>query len=157
MRVWVSHVLAAAFLAFAACADPSKSLPTSPSGSASSGSSAPAMVTERFDAILDLRGSNFFSFSVSQNGGAVMINFASLSPLNRPGLLIVTMEIGFGVPIKDDEGNTVGCDLRRTIQTTPALTSQLTDTLTAGSYCANIADVGNMREPANFSMRITHP
>jgi hypothetical protein len=157
MRLPAFFLVAAAFLASTGCADSSKSLPTSPSGAASSGSSAPATVTERFDAIIDLKGSSFFPFNVSQTGGAVMINLASLSPLNRPGLLAVSMELGYGVPIKDDDGNTMGCDLRRTIQATPALTAQLTDTLTTGSYCANIADVGNMREPANFSIRITHP
>jgi len=156
MRFPFFSCLAAALLA-SACSDSSKSLPTSPSGTASSGSSAPSTVTERFDAILDLKGSKFFPFSVGQNGGAVLFNLASLSPLTRPGLLAVTVELGYGVPIKDDDGNPIGCDLRRTIQTTPALTAQLTDTLTTGSYCANIADVGNMREAANFSIRITHP
>ena len=139
-----------AALATAACGD---NTPTSPSST----SSAPATVTERFDAILDIKGSNFYLFSVSQNGGMVGVNLASLSPLNRPGLLAVTMQIGYGVPVKDDDGNPIGCDLRKTVETTPALTAQLTDTLTAGSYCANIADIGNMREAANFSLRITHP
>ncbi len=127
--------------------------PTSPSTT----SSAPATVTERFDAIIDLKGSRFFPFSVNQNSGTVSINLASLSPLNRPGLFAVTMEVGYGVPITDEDGNPVGCDLRRTIQTAPALTAQFTDTLTAGSYCANLADIGNMLEAANFSIRITHP
>jgi hypothetical protein len=115
-------------------------------------------VTERFDAIISLKGSNYFPFSVNQSGGNVSINFASLSPLNRPGLLTVTMQIGYGTTVLDGDGNIVGCDLRKTIETTPALAAQLSESLTvAANYCANIADVGNLREPANFSMRITHP
>jgi hypothetical protein len=55
----------------------------------------------------------------------------------------------------------VGCDLARVTQTTPGLAAQLSDTLTpASDYCANIADVDptvGLREPVNFSMRISHP
>lgn len=133
----------------AACGD--DATPTSPT------STTPTTVTERFDAIIDLHGNAFYPFSVNQNGGAFSINFASLSPLNRPGLLNVPMQIGYGTVVKDDDGNVVGCELRKTVDATPALSSQLSDTLTAATnYCANIADIGNMRETANFSIRITH-
>ena len=79
------------------------------------------------------------------------INFASLSPLSRAGLLSTVMEIGYGVPAGE------GCDLRRVMQVTPALASQFTETLTTGIYCASIADIGAMTEAANFAIRITHP
>ena len=149
-------ILAIAGVSAAACGNSANSLPTSPSGSSTS--STPTAVTERFDAIVDLKGSNFFPFSVNQSGGTVSLNFASLSPLNRPGLLAVPMEIGYGTTVLDDDNNVVGCDLRKTIQATPALTAQMSDTVTAAAnYCANIADVGGLREPANFSIRITHP
>ena len=53
---------------------------------------------------------------------------------------------------------TVGCTLAKVQQAAPSLSAQLTDTLTpAQDYCANIADVGGLREPVNFSMRISHP
>ena len=127
--------------------------PTSPSTTPTT----PTTVTERFDAIVDLKGSNFFAFSAGQ-GGTVSINLASLSPLNRPGLLVVPMEIGYGTTVLDGDNNVVGCDLRKTIQATPALTAQMSESVTAAAnYCANIADVGGLREPANFSIRITHP
>ena len=58
----------------------------------------------------------------------------------------------------DENGTVVRCDLARVIQTTPALAAQLSDALTpASDYCANIADVGGLRESVNFSMRISHP
>lgn len=126
--------------------------PTSPSSSTST------TVTERFDSIIDVRGSAFFPFSVSQSGVATSINLASLSPLDRPGLVNATVEIGWGKTVKDDDGNIVACALEKVTQTTPALTAQLSDTLTPGTdYCANIADVGGLGEAANFSIRITHP
>ena len=144
-------ILAIAAVSVAACGDDT---PTSPSTT----STTPTAVTERFDAIIDVKGSNYVPFSVNQSGGTVSINFASLSPLNRPGLLTVAMQIGYGTTVLDGDGNVVGCDLRKTIEATPALTAQMSESLTAAAnYCASIADIGNMREPANFSMRITHP
>ena len=144
-------VLILALALIAACGGNSTTAP-SPS------TTTPTTVTERFDSIIDLKGSSFYPFSVAANGSMVQINFASLSPLNRPGLLPVAMQIGYGTIVNDDDGNAVGCGLTKTTQATPALTAQLTDTLTpATNYCASIVDIGNLREAANFSIRITHP
>jgi hypothetical protein len=132
----------------AACGDDT---PTTPS------STTADRATERFDDIINVRESRFYPFSVGANG-TTSINLASLSPVNRPGVLVATMEIGWGKTVKDDAGTVVGCTLSRVMQTTPALTAQLSDTLTpAADYCANLADVGGLRESANFSIRITHP
>jgi len=142
-------ILLIAAVSAAACGDDTPTALSTPT--------TPTMVTERFDAIVAVKGSNFFPFSVGQ-GGTVSINFASLSPLNRPGLLSVSMEIGYGTTVLDDDNNVVGCDVRKTIQATPALTAQMSESLTAAAnYCATIADVGGLREAANFSIRITHP
>jgi hypothetical protein len=150
MRIAAFALIIAAF-SIAACGDDT---PASPSSS----SSTPTRATERFDAIIDVRGSAFFPFSVGQSGAPTSINLASLSPLDRPGVLNVTMEIGWGKTIKDDAGAAIGCDLQRVMRTMPALSAQLTDTLTpASDYCANIADVGDLRGPANFSIRVMHP
>ena len=124
---------------------------------ATSPSSTPVNATERFDDIINVRESKFFPFSVGSNG-TTTINLASLSPIARPGVVNATMEIGWGKAIKDENGTVVSCDLARVIQTTPALAAQLSDTLTpAADYCANIADVGGLRESVNFSMRVSHP
>jgi hypothetical protein len=130
-----------------ACGDDT---PTSPS-------STPANATERFDAIINVRDSKFYPFSVGSNG-TTTINLASLSPIDRPGVVNATMEIGWGKAIKDESGTVVQCDLAKVIQTTPGLSAQLTDALPpASDYCANIADVGGLRESVNFSIRISHP
>ena len=140
-------ILAVVVLFCAGCGDDT---PTSPS-------STPLNATERFDAIINVRESKFYPFSVSSSG-TTTINLASLSPLDRPGVVNATMEIGWGKAIKDENGTVVSCDLARVVQTTPALAAQLSDTLTpASDYCANIADVGGLRESVNFSMRISHP
>ena len=140
-------ILAVAVLFCAGCGDDT---PTSPS-------STPVNATERFDSIINVRESKFYPFSVGSSG-TTTINLASLSPVDRPGAVSATMEIGWGKAIKDENGTVVRCDLSRVIQTTPALAAQLSDTLTpASDYCANIADVGGLRESVNFSMRISHP
>ena len=140
-------ILAVVVLCCAGCGDDT---PTSPS-------STPVNGTERFDAIINVRDSKFYPFSVGSSG-TTTINLASLSPVDRPGAVSATMEIGWGKAIKDENGTVVSCDLARVIQTTPALAAQLSDTLTpASDYCANIADVGGLRESVNFSMRISHP
>jgi hypothetical protein len=143
----------AAFLAvvLSFCAGCGDDTPTSAS------STTPVNGTERFDAIINVRESKFFPFSVGSSG-TTTINLASLSPIGRQGVVNATMEIGWGKAIKDESGTVVSCDLARVIQTTPALAAQLSDTLApASDYCANIADVGGLRESANFSMRISHP
>ena len=132
------------------CAGCGDDTPTSPS-------STPVNATERFDNIINVRESKFFPFSVGSNG-TTTINLASLSLIDRPGVVNATMEIGWGKAIKDENGTVVSCDLAKVIQTTPALAAQLSETLTpASDYCANIADVGGLRESVNFSMRISHP
>jgi hypothetical protein len=146
MRFAVLVLILAPFCA--ACGDDT---PTTPSSTTSS------RATERFDDIIDVRASRFFAFSVGSNGNT-SINLASLSPINRTGVLMTTMELGWGKTLKDEAGTVIGCTLAKVMQTTPALTAQMNDTLTpASDYCANIADIGELREPANFSIRITHP
>jgi hypothetical protein len=123
----------------------------------SASSTANLNATDRFDSIISVGQSEFQPFSVGSNG-TTTINLASLSPVDRPGIISATMEIGWGKAVKDDDGNVVSCTLARVVQTTPGLTAQLSDTLPpASDYCANIADVGGLRESANFSIRISHP
>jgi hypothetical protein len=150
MRSPVPLVLALALFA-TACGGSDTSTSPSPTSTTSTTSTTASDSTERFDATLQPGGSAFFSFTVGQDGGAVTINLASLTPLTRPGLLPVVMEIGYGTPIGE------GCNVVKTLEAVPGLASQLTDTLAIGTYCANVADIGNLTEPANFSMRITHP
>jgi len=135
----------------AVCASCGDDTPTSPSSTTAS------RATDRFDDVINIGESKFKVFSVGSNG-TTSINLASLSPLNRPGVINATMEIGWGKTIKAEDGTVVGCDLARVMQTTPALAAQINDTLSpSADYCANIKDVGGLRESANFSIRITHP
>jgi hypothetical protein len=143
--------LAALFLLISLCAACGDDTATSPSPTDAS------RATERFDDIINVRESKFKAFSVG-SGGTTSINLASLSPIAGSAVINATMEIGWGKTIKDDSGNPIGCELAKVLQTTPALASQMNEPLPpAQDYCANIADVGGLRNSANFSMRITHP
>jgi hypothetical protein len=142
---------AALFLLLSLCAACGDDTATSPSPTTAS------RATERFDDILNVRESKFKAFSVGSSG-TTSINLASLTPIAGTGVVNATLEIGWGKTIKDDSGNPIGCELAKVLQTTPALTSQMNEPLPpAQDYCANIADVIGLREPVNFSMRITHP
>jgi hypothetical protein len=138
----------ALILAIAGC---SSDTATSPSSTSTSSSSTPSSSTERFDGILFPMATAFYSFNVGGSGGTVSINLASLSPLDKPGVLPETVQLGYGVPAGE------GCDVRQAVPTAPALVSQLTETLTIGTYCASITDAGGLTEPANYSIRVTHP
>jgi hypothetical protein len=143
--------LAALFLLISLCAACGDDTATSPSPTDTS------RATERFDDIINVRESKFKAFSVGSSG-TTSINLASLSPIAGSAVINATMEIGWGKTIKDDSGNPIGCELAKVLQTTPALASQMNEPLApAQDYCANIADVGGLRNSVNFSMRITHP
>ena len=143
--------LAALFLLISLCAACGDDTATSPSPTDAS------RATERFDDIINVRESKFKAFSVGSSG-TTSINLASLSPIAGSAVINATMEIGWGKTIKDDSGNPIGCELAKVLQTTPALASQMNEPLPpAQDYCANIADVGALRNSVNFSMRITHP
>ena len=84
------------------CAACGGDTPTSPT------STTPANAVERFDDIINPKESKFYPFSVGSSG-TTTINLASLSPVDRPGVITATMEIGWGKTVKDDDGNVVGC------------------------------------------------
>ena len=139
-----------AVAALAGCGG-SANTPTTPSG-------PPAISTDRFDSIIEVGGSALYPFVVNQNGATTSVNLASLSSLTRPGLLPVTMRLSIGTQVKDDDGNLVDCNLTRSVDTVPGLSSQLTDQLGANTnYCVLLRDIGNLKEPANFTLRVSHP
>jgi hypothetical protein len=118
------------------------------------GATAPSTTTtpttERFDAVLTPGTSAFYSFMLTTTNGTVGINLASISSLTAPGVLAIPMQIGYGVPAGE------GCQVMQSIIAAPALISQLNVTLRDGTYCVSIADIGNLTQPVNFTIRVTH-
>lgn len=131
-------------LAFAAlvagCSDNTQNV-TSPSSSGS------GSITLLFEGTLPPRGSSFYSFQVNQ-ADIVSLTFASLTLGPRSTALTSVLGLGIGTP------NGTGCDLTRSVNASPGLTSQLTTAMAAGTYCVKVTDIGNLTTPANFAVRI---
>jgi len=140
-RVAVALAIVAA-LAGAACNLDSLN-PFSSSKSTSSTSSTP--VTETFTGSLALKGSNFYTFTVTKTG-AVSVTLSGLSPTSVP------VEVGFGTP-----NGTTSCTLISANPTALAgSTPQITTTGNAGTYCVDISDVGNLTSASTFIISIVH-
>jgi hypothetical protein len=102
-----------------------------------------------FEGTLDLNESRFYSFTVSQSG-SVTAYVASLTLVGHRDALVVPVRLGVGVPRGE------GCAITASVETSPALVTQLTTTLSAGIYCVNISDIGSLPGAAVFSIRFRH-
>jgi len=118
------------------------STPTTPSTST-------APTTEVFTGSLDVKGSSFYSFSVLSTG-TVSVMLASITLGSPSAAAAIPVSLGVGVPAG------LGCGVTTAVTVAPALTSQIANSLTAGIYCVNIADIGNLTAPVNFAIRIVH-
>jgi hypothetical protein len=105
--------------------------------------------TETFAGTLQVKGTNFFSFYVTQAGPVGL----TLAALQTPGgaALSTPVGIGWGIPAG------TGCARSASQITPPGLAAQLTVTLNPGTYCAAVFDTGNVSSAVNFAMRIRHP
>jgi len=103
-----------------------------------------------FEGKLDVGGSSFYSFAVSATGNTNVM-LASVTTSTTPGNSTnVTLGMGLGTPLGTD------CVVTTSVQASPALQSPLVSNLTAGTYCVRVYDVGNLKGPVNFAVRIVH-
>jgi hypothetical protein len=105
-------------------------------------------VTELFTGSLAVQGSAFYSFSVAQ-AGTVSITLVGLTSGTTAFSTVVTL--GYGIP------SGTGCALSTSTKTAPALVAQIKSEAAIGIYCASLADVGNLSDTTNFTVRIVHP
>jgi hypothetical protein len=106
--------------------------------------------TELFEGKLDVRGSAFYSFTVTQTGNATFM-LASVTTSTTPGTSTgVVLGLGVGSPLG------TGCVQTQTVLAFGALQSPLVSNLTPGIYCVQVSDVGNLTIPVNFAIRIVH-
>jgi hypothetical protein len=121
----------------------------------SAATTAPTVVAtplpQLFEGKLEVGGSSFFSFTVSATGNANVM-LASVTTSTTPGTSTnVTLGMGLGTPLG------TGCVETTSVLAFPALQSPLVvANLTAGIYCVRVYDVGNLRGPVNFAIRIVH-
>jgi hypothetical protein len=92
----------------------------------------------------------FYSFTVN-TGGTVTVTLASVVQQGRSAALATPLRIGLGTP----EGE--GCTVSNSVDASPALTPQLTMTMTAGIHCIFVADsASQITNPVIASVRFSH-
>ena len=147
-------VLAAtAFVLAAACSEPQFSLPTSPSDSDSTSTTTTTTVTatdpQTFSGTLAVRGQRFYSFTVPSTR-AVRITLEQLQD-GAGTASTATLVLGLGVP------SGTGCAMLREVAAGASDAPHFDESLTAGIYCAQLADPGSLTDAVTFSVRIEFP
>lgn len=104
---------------------------------------------EVFTGTLDVGGLRFYSFSVPENSGFSVL-LGSLSTARSPALPDLAVGLGVGTPAG------TSCAVRESVVTSPALTTQFRSWAAEGIHCVAIYDIGNLREPVAFVVRLTH-
>jgi hypothetical protein len=141
MRVSIPALIVV-LLGVSACGDS----PTSPSDT----SATLAPVTEVFSGTLLTGGTSFFSFVVSQGGTVKVMLATTTTEAGQP--LSPSLKLGVGVPAG------LGCGVTSSVTASAALTSQISNSLSAGTYCVDISDPGNsLTQTISFNIRIVHP
>ena len=106
--------------------------------------------TQLFEGQLSVGGSAFYSFTVTTTGLANVL-LASVSSTTTPGTSsTVVLGLALGTPVGTD------CNITSSLPTAAGLTSQMVNSLTPGTYCARVYDIGNLKTAVNFAIRIVH-
>ena len=107
-------------------------------------------VAALFEGKLAVGGSAFYSFTVSTTGNANVM-LASVTSTTSPGSESnVVLGLALGTPLATD------CTITSSLPASASLQSPLVNNLTPGIYCARVYDVGNLKAPVNFAIRIVH-
>jgi hypothetical protein len=147
MRV-VSLLLTVVTLVTVACRHSTTSpTTTTTSTTTTTATAAPAMTTETFAGTLGVGATTFYPFTVAQTG-TVTATLVSIGGDEVPS----TVQVRLGIGTEDD----VGCNATAT-SIVSSKSPVVTTSETAGAYCANITDVGNLFATAAFDVTITHP
>jgi hypothetical protein len=112
-------------------------------------STTPTAITESFEATLSRGDSMFYSFTVG-TAGTVSVTLASVVQQGRAAALATPLRIGLGTP----EGE--GCTVTASVEAGPALTAQLSTTMTAGIHCIYLADIGQVSGTVIAALRFSH-
>jgi hypothetical protein len=115
-----------------------------PGSSSSTMAPTTAATSETFAGTLAVQGSSTYVFTVSQ-AGAVSITLSSVGPPS------VAVRLGIGTT------NGTICTVFSAIPSAlPSSTPQITITENPGTFCVDVADVGNLTGPTPFSVIIAH-
>jgi hypothetical protein len=145
-------LVATALILAAACSEPQFSLPTSSSTDTTSTTTTETVSStdpQTFSGTLAVRGRRFYSFTVPSTR-TVRITLEQLR--NRDETVsTATLILGLGVP------SGTGCLMLREVAAVASDTPHLDESLTAGTYCTQLADPGSLTDTVSFSVRIEFP
>ena len=120
-------------------------------GGCSEGPTAPTPATttggtETFSSILNVGGTATRTFTVAVRG-TVQANLAATAPQN--------IQLGFMVGVPRANGN--GCLPNVSLTTEASGTPQISVVADPGTFCAQVYDIGALKEPISFTVTIAHP
>src|SRR5262245_28939464 len=120
--------------------------PTTPSTT-----TADVRSNETFNATLSPGQSQFYSFT-TVSAGTTDVTLVSLRPAgNLTTTLNAVVGLGLGTPQMTD------CALTSATTTGPSLKTQVSVATNVSTYCVKIADIGNLRGAADYTIRVVHP
>lgn len=132
----------------AACGDDTPTSPTTDTSTTTT-TVAEASVTESFSGVLPVASARFYSFEVSANG-TVTVSLDNVGGVTGvPSTIWVGL--GLGTPEATD------CSTTTSLNTQAGGGPHISTTLTPGTYCARIYDIGNLAGSAPFTVTIAHP
>lgn len=92
-------------------------------------------------------GASSRSFKTTRTG-TVSITLQSLT-----GATTLRAGLGVGIPLGDGSG----CVLSRSVETTAGPTAQLELSVDPGNYCVQVYDLGELTQPASFTVLLVYP
>ena len=140
--------LVGALVLCGACSHNSTAEPSLTTTSSSTTAAAPT-VSEVFASTLPVGGFKFYTFNIAANG-TVNVTLNSVSGAGVPS----TVQVGLGI------GQPAGTDCSTTVTATAGsafAAPQVTGTFGPGLFCVRVFDVGNLFNPAAFTVTIAHP
>ena len=105
------------------------------------------ITTDTFNGTVPLRGADAKNFTVAQTG-TVNVTLTAAGPPSA-----IVMGVGIGLP-KDSV-----CTVLPGASTTTAAgsTVQLSGTVSPGTLCVQVSDIGNQTAPVTYTVTVAHP
>lgn len=134
--------------AAAACGKDTPTSATSTTTTTTTTTAAEASVSEAFTGTVAVNGFRFYAFEVG-TFGTVTVTLDRVGGSGVPST--VWVGLGIGVPEGTD------CSTTTSLNTQSGGGPHISTTLSAGTYCARVYDIGNLAAPAPFAITIAHP
>jgi len=104
-------------------------------------------LTETFSGTVAVGGSDFHTFTASQNG-QIAVTLTTAGP---------PATIAMGLAIGTPNGTTCTPLAGASMTTSAGASPQLNGEVSGGTLCALVYDVGNETAPITYSLTVTHP